>query len=133
MTEQFRGLLNKSNKVIVPIVNFIIAIVGFLVNTVAKAVNFIIDLLNYLPFVDIKRASGMDTEGMKLKQITAVNSGSVDYSQAAKSSGGGSGSYTAAKDVIVNIYFEHSFVNGDAREIALMLENELESAHALGY
>jgi phage-related protein len=127
------------NKILVPIVNFIITIVGFVVNAIAGAVNFIIGLLNKIPGVNIKKVKGMDTEAVKLKEITATSSGNTSYSQAAQSSGagasarGGSGSYTAAKDVTVNIYFEHSFVNGDAREIALMIENELESAHALGY
>jgi phage-related protein len=125
------------NYVLRPIVNFIITIIGFIVNAIASAINFVIGLINKLPGVNIKKVSGMDTEAMKLKEITAVNSGNTDYSQKAtsetSSSGGNSGSYTAAKDTIVNIYFNHSFVNGDAREIALMIQTELNSAHALGY
>jgi hypothetical protein len=41
--------------------------------------------------------------------------------------------YTAQKDIIVNIYFNNSYVNGDAREIALSIEQELVAAHVLGY
>jgi phage-related protein len=123
------------NKIMVPIINFVITIIGFLVNAIAGAVNFIIDLLNHIPGVDISRVKGMDTEAAKLQEISATSSGNTDYSQAARNSAAasGTGSYTAAKDIKVNIYFNHSFVNGYAREIALMIENELESAHALGY
>lgn len=43
---------------------------------------------------------------------------------------GGSASYTAAKDVYVNIYFSNSFVNGDAQEIAVMLKKEIARAES---
>lgn len=43
---------------------------------------------------------------------------------------GGSASYTAAKDVYVNIYFSNSFVNGDAQEIAIMLKKEIARAES---
>lgn len=57
-------------------------------------------------------------------------------SQAVSSSYGGGisgSSYSAAKDIYVNIYYNNSFVNGDAREIAINLRNEIRSAEALGY
>jgi hypothetical protein len=34
---------------------------------------------------------------------------------------------------IINIYYEHSYVNGDAREIAIQLRNEIRMAEAAGY
>jgi hypothetical protein len=124
------------NYAIRPVFNGIIFIIGIVVNAIATAVNFIIGLLNKIPGVNIREVSGMDTESMYLQKIDAVSSGNTSYDQTSyeESSGSsGSGSYSAAKDVIVNIYFNSSFVNGDAREIALALERELESAHALGY
>ncbi|MEM4260534.1 MAG: hypothetical protein QXG00_04820 [Candidatus Woesearchaeota archaeon] len=44
-------------------------------------------------------------------------------------------SYSAsgARDIYVNIYFNNSYVNGDAREIALKLRDEIKLAEALGY
>ena len=44
-----------------------------------------------------------------------------------------SASYTAARDIYVTINFNQSYVNGDAREIALNLRNEIRTAEALGY
>lgn len=49
------------------------------------------------------------------------------------SSSSGSASYTAARDVYININYDHSFVNGDVREIALVLRDEIVSAERLGY
>jgi phage-related protein len=48
------------NKVIVPIVNFIITIVGFLVNAVAGAVNFIIDILNGQIKSEVRKKQGIE-------------------------------------------------------------------------
>jgi phage-related protein len=42
-------------------------------------------------------------------------------------------SYNIAGDMYINIYYEHSYVNGDAREIALNLRNEIRMAEAAGY
>lgn len=44
-------------------------------------------------------------------------------------------SYSAsgARDIYVNIYFNNSYVNGDAREIALKLRDEIRLAEVLGY
>lgn len=53
-----------------------------------------------------------------------------ESSSSASNVSGGSASYTAAKDVYVNIYFSNSFVNGDAQEIAIMLEKEIRRAEA---
>lgn len=123
------------NYVIVPIVNFILKIVSTIVNAVAGAINFIIGLLNKIPGVNIRKVSGMDYESVKLKEIDPTTTATRDYTQTSDDGGSssGTGSYSAAKDVTVNIYFNSSYVNGDAREIALALERELESAHALGY
>jgi hypothetical protein len=122
-----RPIINFFGKIFVGIYNFIISIW----NAIANFLNSI-SIFGWHPF------------NLKTKQketwsdIGEVAAGGGDYSsmpgsQEGYSSGGSSGSYSAAKDVIVNISFNHSFVNGDAREIALMLEKELESAKALGY
>lgn len=56
----------------------------------------------------------------------------LEFSNAGASSSGSGASYTAAKDVIVNINFDHSFVNGDASEIAVYLSKEIRNAEKLG-
>jgi hypothetical protein len=56
-----------------------------------------------------------------------------NYSNTDAYGSSGTASYTAAKDIIVNISFTNSYVNGDAREISIMLRNEIKAAEALGY
>ena len=46
---------------------------------------------------------------------------------------GTAASYTAAKDVYITLNFNNSFVNGDAREIAIAMHNEIKNAQKLGY
>lgn len=66
------------------------------------------------------------------------NINNTDYSQYSAglsntSVGGTAASYNAARDVIVNISFNNSYVNGDAREIAVSLYNEFRAAERMGY
>lgn len=42
-------------------------------------------------------------------------------------------SYTAARDIYLNVIFDRSFVNGDGREMALLIRDEIRSAEKLGY
>ena len=65
----------------------------------------------------------------KIDDGTLTDEGS---SSSSSSSSGASASYTAAKDVIVNIYYNNSYINGDARAIALSIRDEIKSAEALG-
>lgn len=51
----------------------------------------------------------------------------------ASSTATGSASYSGAKDVYITINYNHSYVNGDAREIALNIQREIKQAEALGY
>lgn len=48
-----------------------------------------------------------------------------------KDSVGSSASYTAARDIYVTINYENSYVNGDAREIAINLWSEIQDAQKL--
>jgi phage-related protein len=127
------------NYVIMPIANVIIQIIGFIANAIANVANFIINILNHLPGVNIRKVSGIDTEAMKLQKIdldatAEEHQNTSGYgTESIGISTSGSGSYSAAKDVIVNIYFNNSYVNGDARQIALSLKAELEAVGALGY
>jgi hypothetical protein len=42
-------------------------------------------------------------------------------------------SYTVSGDLYIYIYYEHSYVNGDARDIALNLRDEIRAAEREGY
>ena len=49
------------------------------------------------------------------------------------SKGSGSASYTAARDLYITINYNSSYVNGDARAIAINLRDEIRAAEAMGY
>jgi hypothetical protein len=42
-------------------------------------------------------------------------------------------SYNVAGDLHITIHYDRSYVNGDAREIALNIRNEIRIAEAAGY
>lgn len=118
------------NHVIAPLGNFIIGIIVSINNFIASAVNGIISLLNSIPFVDINfNMPTMDAATMQINQITQDNLGGGET----ENSYGSAASYTGAKDIYVNIYFDRSVVTGDAREIALFLRDEIREAEAMGY
>jgi hypothetical protein len=124
-----RPIINFFGKLFVGVYNLVIGIWNAIVR-VLKSIN----IFGWKPFSGLK-----EKQKETWTDIEKVDPNGTDYSampgsQEEYSSGGSSsGSYSAAKDVIVNISFNHSYVNGDAREIALMIEKELESTHALGY
>lgn len=60
----------------------------------------------------------------------APSAGSLSYDAVSASN---AASYSAQRDIYVTITYNHSFVNGDAREIAVQLRNEILSAERLGY
>lgn len=51
----------------------------------------------------------------------------------ASASTGSGASYTAARDNIVYFTYNNSFVNGDAREIAIAMKHEMDQASRMGY
>ena len=53
------------------------------------------------------------------------------FQSASNTTTGAAASYTAARDIYVNINYDHSYVNGDAREIAINLYNELKDCKKL--
>ena len=108
---------------------------------IVNGINMIIKALNQIPWVSISEISGFGTEDWD-KTISDIwnGGGNTDednaylnnaISQSASNITGSSASYTAARDIYVNISYEHSFVSGDAREIALNLYNELKDCKKL--
>lgn len=72
------------------------------------------------------------------KDVGAVWDGfaNFDYSYGTVNSNAGSSSsasYNAARDVYITINYSNSYVNGDARDIAINLYNEFKSAERMGY
>lgn len=81
-------------------------------------------------FISMDTMTNMIQTAMEeINTAAAVN----PYSEV--SSGTSTTSYSAsgARDIYVNIYFQNSYVNGDAREIALRLRDEIRLAESMGY
>ena len=107
---------------------------------IVNGINMIIRALNMLPWVNISEISGFDDYNKAVSDIWN-GGGNTDednsYLNAALSQSasntttGASASYTAARDIYVTINYDHSYVNGDAREIALNLYNELKDCKKL--
>ena len=120
------------NKAILPVGNFLIRLVVEINNFVANLMNGLIRAINKIPFVEVDwRMKTMSYDDMKLQEIDTTVLSAAGGETATGSSGGAA--YTGAKDMYINIYFDRSYVNGDARDIALMLRNEINAAEALGY
>ena len=118
-----------------PFGNAVIWLIVTIHNMIATVVNGVIRALNKIPFVNIDwRMEKLNYDQLSLQAISETDlntSGSVAMQQ--QSTTGASATYTGVRDVTINIYFEHSFVNGDARAIALMLRDEIRYAEKLGY
>lgn len=126
------------NKILVPVVNFLLKIICAVGNFFIRMYNGIIGVLNSIsifgwhPF-NFSTKSEMNYDPMKLSQSPNNSSENGNGRRSGNTNMGGSASYTAAKDIYINIYYNHSYVNGDARQIALSIRDEIKSAERLGY
>ena len=108
---------------------------------IVNGINAIIWALNQLPWVNIDSISGFGTDDWDKTMSDIWNGGgntdsdnaylNAAISQSASTVTGASASYTAARDVYVTINYDHSYVNGDAREIALNLYEEIKDCKKL--
>ena len=122
------------NKILVPVVNFLLKIICAIGNFFIKMYNGVVGVLNSIsifgwhPF-DFSYKSEMDYDSMKLEVIKDEEANnSVDRNPVNVT--GGSASYSAQRDVYVNIYFNSSYVNGDAEAIAISLAREIRRAES---
>ena len=107
---------------------------------IVNGINMIIRALNMLPWVNISEISGFDDYNKAIDDIWN-GSGNTDEDNAylnnalsqsaSNTTTGAAASYTAARDIYVTISYNNSYVNGDAREIALSLYNELKDCKKL--
>ena len=128
---------------IMNILSYVTRTIGVVVYSIewviVNGINMIIRALNMLPFVSIDTISGFDDYDKGVSDIWN-GGGNTDednaylnnaISQSASNITGASASYTAARDIYVTISYDHSYVNGDARDIALNLYNELKDCKKL--
>lgn len=130
------------NNVLVPIGNGLIFVFNLVHNVIAGFINGVSMLVKIITFglVDLGRVKYRSLNEGRLEKISETELSMEG--QAALKSGGSSGSKNAsagasaavaAKPTEINIHFDHSFVNGDAREIALKLREEIKEAEKMGY
>ena len=106
---------------------------------IVNGINMSSRALNQIPWVDIAEISGFDDYGKAVDDIWNGENTDEDNAylnnailqSASNITTGASASYTAARDIYVTISYEHSYVNGDAREIALNLYEELKDCKKL--
>lgn len=130
------------NNVLVPIGNGLIFMFNLIHNAFAAFINGISTLVRIVTFgaVNLGRASYRSLNEGRLERISetdlamegraALKSGGASGAQNASS---GASAAVAAKPTEINIHFNNSFVNGDAREIALRLREEIKEAEKMGY
>lgn len=110
--------------------------IDWLMNSIINIINAVIRAINNLPFVNIGTIAQSDLAGTIEnsfgQQLTGAELTAAGSSTLSSLSNGGA-TYSGAKDIYININFDHSYVNGDAMEIALMLKAEMERAEAMGY
>ena len=107
---------------------------------IVNGINMIIRALNQIPWVDIAEISGFDDYDKAVDDIWNSSGNTEEdnaylnaaiLQSASNTTTGASASYTAARDIYLTISYEHSYVNGDAREIAISLYNELKDCKKL--
>ena len=107
---------------------------------IVNGINMIIRALNQIPWVNISEISGFDDYGKAIDDIWNGGGNTEEdnaylnnaiLQSASNTTTGASASYTAARDIYVTISYDHSYINGDSREIALNLYNELKDCKKL--
>ncbi len=124
------------NKAIVPFINAIIFVlntiktmVAYIWNGIASAINAALGWAGV--HVGYMSAPASLSEGFI--QPIAYSTGETGTTGQTSTYVGAAASYSGNKEVNIYINFTQSFVNGDARAIALMLRDEIRAAEALGY
>jgi hypothetical protein len=124
------------NYVLRPVLWAIQNAVAVVYNAIATVFNALASAVNWIPGVNIKKMSKMsyaDFDDMYLDKNALEGENEANGgSYANQSSASGSASYTAARDIYVYINYYNSYVNGDSREIALNLRDEIRAAEILG-
>ena len=125
-------LLNLLMKAISAIGRTVTLVIGGIVNAIIGIIRGVIRVINKLPGVNISKPDYIDLTGSDYTIEPGSDSdSSLDSSSSSSSSA--SASYTAARDIYMNVYYQNSYVNGDARAIALSIREEIRRAEQLGY
>lgn len=118
------------------IATVIVTVADFISNILTFIYNAVVSIYNFFAWDDISKKSYRsvkDDVAEIWNPSQAYTPELSGYAAASASTNSGSASYTAAKDVYVNVYYNNSYVNGDAQAIALNIRDEIKRAERLGY
>lgn len=134
----FSKAISSSVAVIFDLLQPVLTVFATVIEYVAKVIatvgviiyNMIITVYNLLAWI-----WGGTKAYKSVDEIWNGSGGSTynDSSSGSDTARGSAASYNAARDVYVTINYNNSYVNGDAREIALSIYREIQSAERLGY
>jgi ABC-type transporter Mla subunit MlaD len=124
------------NWVLRPLLWFVHSAIAAIYNAIVLVVNSIASALNWIPgvnlgkmqYIDFLNFEDMYVDKSAMEGENEANGGTY----ANHSSASGTASYTAARDIFVFISYNNSYVNGDERQIALNLRDEIRKAERLG-
>lgn len=134
--EMLNPILEVVLNVIAPVLDVVMYVIKGIHYLIATIINWIIDIYNAITWgskvshISTEIGNGKTASG---NSYTTYNPNLSGYATALASTTSGNASYQSAKDIYLNVYFDHSFVNGDGREMALMIRDEIRSAERLGY
>lgn len=141
------------NKILVPVINGIITIFTYVGNAFIWIYKQIYKVLDWIKLptsisiswsgihvgwdsiadlIGMKDKSYLNADDYKVKELSTSGTDDSSTSGGSAATTGAAASYTAARDIYVTINYNNSYVNGDAREIALNLRDEIRSAERLG-
>lgn len=141
------------NKIMVPILNAMINLFTSVYNVFIAIWNGIVMCLNAIQIpTGVYWDWGLHVTWGSLGSMMGISKGtyanasdytaseiSTDYTSSSNgdndssTSSGASASYTATGDTYVNIYYNNSYVNGDAEAIALQIRDDIKAAEKKGY
>jgi hypothetical protein len=113
-------------KILEPVLNGIAWVFAALADGLAVVYNFISDVVNGITFGLINMGKLATNNRDRLQDSINVDQNYDSYKN-------NSTSYSVSGDMYINISFSHSYVNGDARAIALAIRDEIRLAEAGGY
>ena len=121
------------NKIIMPVANAFITLFNMVYNAIASVVNGILSIYNTIVgWFGGSKKSLVSYKSLDSGYMQEIDTGALSQAGMSYMGSTGSASYTAARDITVNIVYERSYVNGDAEDIAINLRNEMRRIEALG-
>jgi hypothetical protein len=125
---QLVGMVASAIQILSPILYGIAAVFAAVADGFGHVYNTVSSIVRKLTFGLVNMGSAATDNRKRLKETWEAEMNYDEYKSSNNST-----SYSVAGDMYININFSHSYVNGDAREIARMLRDEIRLLEAQGY